>query len=322
MSKTPIQDSIRAYALAQVGGPYIMGATAVECTPKYRKARAAQYPEYADKMCANCKVLSGKQSGCEGCKWEGRIAHDCAQLTKFAAKSGGITLPSGATSQWTKVDWFRQGEIADMPMDVVCFVYHRKSGSTNTMSHTGVYLGDGTVADARGHDYAQGGVVHKDVASYPWTHYAIPVEVAREADLDTSEHPTYGEMRLPTIRKGANGAAVTQAQKLLNTWDESLHLELDGVFGSATEAAVIKFQLAHDLTADGVVGPLTWAALQKIEADAEGGVENDSEDDSEGAIPDDAVLAGLVANIESAYATLGAAVQKLVEYVRTGTDSA
>ncbi len=37
----------------------------------------------------------------------------------------------------------------------------------------------------------------------------------------------------------------------------------DGVFGSETAAAVLEFQTEHGLPKDGVVGPMTWAALNK-----------------------------------------------------------
>lgn len=276
MSNTPKSDAVRAYALAQVDGPYIMGATAETCTPKYRRALATgRSAAYADKITDNCPVLSGKQSSCAGCKWQGRPAHDCAQLTKFAAKAAGISLPSGATSQWTKVDWGATGEIADLPMDVICFVYHEKSGANDRMSHTGVYLGDGTVVDARGH---QGGVKHQDVASYPWTHYAIPVEIVEEVGYDMTGRPTYADERRPTIRKGSKGDAVREAQQLLNARDESLQLAEDGIFGKATKAAVEAFQLAHGLTADGVLGPKTWAVLLALDVD-------DGDEDDEDTLP-------------------------------------
>jgi peptidoglycan hydrolase-like protein with peptidoglycan-binding domain len=37
--------------------------------------------------------------------------------------------------------------------------------------------------------------------------------------------------------------------------------QIDGVFGPVTKAAVVQFQTDSGLTADGIVGPITWAAL-------------------------------------------------------------
>src|SRR5262245_65746166 len=42
---------------------------------------------------------------------------------------------------------------------------------------------------------------------------------------------------------------------------EGFALEVDGLFGRDTESAVKQFQREHHLDDDGVVGPLTWAAL-------------------------------------------------------------
>lgn len=57
------------------------------------------------------------------------------------------------------------------------------------------------------------------------------------------------------------GVAVSACQTRLN--DHGAHLTVDGVFGLATGAAVMAFQLAQKLTVDGIVGPNTWAALNK-----------------------------------------------------------
>lgn len=162
-------DIVRTAALAEVGSPYLYGGTGQPCTPAYRRARMEQYPEYAGKMVANCPVLSGKQSSCAGCKYQGKKAYDCAQWNRRMLEKVGVMLPSGATNQWKADVWTEKGTIATLPRDTMCCVY---KGDGSRMSHTGLYMGDGTVTDARGHDY---GVLHQTLEAYgKWTHWAIP----------------------------------------------------------------------------------------------------------------------------------------------------
>lgn len=56
------------------------------------------------------------------------------------------------------------------------------------------------------------------------------------------------------LKKGHRGKDVVTLQQLL-------HLQPDGIFGKLTEEAVMEFQREHGLTADGVVGDKTWAAM-------------------------------------------------------------
>ena len=67
-----------------------------------------------------------------------------------------------------------------------------------------------------------------------------------------------------TIRRGSRGEDVTYCQDLLmaNNYDVGAS-GADGVFGRKTEEAVKAFQRDHGLNPDGVVGPLTWDALQQ-----------------------------------------------------------
>lgn len=244
---------IAEYALGQVGGPYIYGATAKVCTPAYRLARIKQYPDYEDKITRNCPVLSVRQKACDGCKHDGLLAHDCAQLTRYAAKAAGLTLPSGATSQWNKGDWASQGEIDTLPAGKVAYVY-RKSG--DKMQHTGVYLGDGTVVDARGHD---SGVVHGPLSSYGWTHWGIlrGMDSVVEVVVDTPVANTR-----TTLRSGNRGEDVRVLQRLLR--ERGYMLDVDGKFGPLTREAVMSYQGKMGLTRDGVVGQKTWAALETV----------------------------------------------------------
>lgn len=64
----------------------------------------------------------------------------------------------------------------------------------------------------------------------------------------------------PVLRRGSAGAAVTALQHSLNE-KHGYGLSTDGLFGPATQRAVIDFQRHMGLSADGIVGPNTWYAL-------------------------------------------------------------
>jgi len=63
-----------------------------------------------------------------------------------------------------------------------------------------------------------------------------------------------------TLAWGSSGEDVRIAQSKLKQWGY-LDGSIDGTFGQATYNAVVKFQRANGLTADGVIGPQTRAAL-------------------------------------------------------------
>jgi lysozyme len=68
----------------------------------------------------------------------------------------------------------------------------------------------------------------------------------------------------PTLKQGATGTAVAEAQCELNLATKASRyspIGADGSFGAATEARVRVFQRCAALSVDGQVGPATWAAL-------------------------------------------------------------
>jgi peptidoglycan hydrolase-like protein with peptidoglycan-binding domain len=67
----------------------------------------------------------------------------------------------------------------------------------------------------------------------------------------------------PTIRRGSTGNPVRRAQKRLTLGGYDTK-GVDGIFGADTEAAVKRFQRDRRLTADGVVGPRTWAEIDAL----------------------------------------------------------
>jgi len=84
-------------------------------------------------------------------------------------------------------------------------------------------------------------------------------------DLGAIQPPPVGVDGRPMLAKGAEGDDVRDLQRLLGG------IEVDGVFGEDTDAAVRLFQSIHSLEVDGVVGPLTWAELLKKPPPAPGG---------------------------------------------------
>lgn len=64
----------------------------------------------------------------------------------------------------------------------------------------------------------------------------------------------------PTLRQGDSGAQVRTMQEKLKRWGY-YDGTVDGIFGSQTRRAVVKFQQTNGLTPDGIVGTNTLKAL-------------------------------------------------------------
>lgn len=70
----------------------------------------------------------------------------------------------------------------------------------------------------------------------------------------------------PVLKQGSTGRAVETLQSILKSVVDYGITSIDGVFGANTQAAVIKFQKASNLAADGVVGAATWKKLSQLKA--------------------------------------------------------
>jgi peptidoglycan hydrolase-like protein with peptidoglycan-binding domain len=75
----------------------------------------------------------------------------------------------------------------------------------------------------------------------------------------------------PVIKQGAQGQEVKHLQGVLKSavgYGVGNYgiTSIDGVFGANTQAGVIKFQKANNLTADGIVGAATWRAVSQLMA--------------------------------------------------------
>jgi murein L,D-transpeptidase YcbB/YkuD len=100
-------------------------------------------------------------------------------------------------------------------------------------------------------------------AALPAAAAPAPAAHAASATLLSASVPAQALQPWPVLKQGPNSVwpqvTVRSLQYLLNA--RGAKLAVDGAFGKQTKAAVVKFQRAHHLTADGVVRAATWRAL-------------------------------------------------------------
>lgn len=245
-------------SLLCVGWAYVYGARGQYCTPANRRAR---YSDEHPTIKTACKNYNGSGSAnCSGCKWfpgdKLTRMFDCRGFTYYILKAvfGFELVGAGCTSQWnTESNWKAKGEISQgIPANTLVCLFYRDKSNKKVMAHTGFAYNGQTVE-------CSNGVQHSKTINKKWELWAVPACVG--GDVPPPE-PT----QKPTLRRGDRGEYVTLAQtELINQGYSCGSSGADGVFGKNTEAAVKRFQLDHGLTADGIIGPMTWNALDGAE---------------------------------------------------------
>ncbi len=128
----------------------------------------------------------------------------------------------------------------------------------------------GKIAGWYAHGDAPSPDSHWDVGNLQWSKlFALASAIPHASDAPTpppaepvrpcacgDTHPAWSSPTLPPITPEG-------IQNALNRAGASPRLYVDGIIGDATKAATRAYQIAHFLTADGIVGVETWAALQK-----------------------------------------------------------
>lgn len=236
------------YALTNDWG-YIWGTAGV----KWTEGRQNQLNQTTDADRANGRKY--------GAKWIGHMVADCSGLFTWAFKQLGGEMYHGSNTMFLK--WCTdKGELSKgkrldgktLKPGTAVFVWNGK-----TYSHVGLYIGNGLVIEAKG---TIAGVVQGKVTDSKWTRWGELKGISYEETSD-SGFPDESVWH-PTIRRGSKGDDVRLAQTMLYNLGYDLgKYGIDGDFGPATEAAVKEFQSDHKLTKDGVIGPLTWDALEK-----------------------------------------------------------
>ena len=162
---------------------------------------------------------------------------------------GGTTLRTGSTGSAVEQLQFWLNTLAQY------------DSSIPSVTVDGVF-GSGTAAAVRAFQRKYGLTVDGVVGQSTWT------ELYDQFRSIQSDNGTPNAYPGTALREGASGQNVRLVQfwlKIARTVYSSLsNVTVDGRFGSATAAAVRRFQRYFGLTADGVVGRTTWQKLYEV----------------------------------------------------------
>lgn len=139
------------------------------------------------------------------------------------------------------------------PGDIVCFE-----------GHYGIYSGNGNIIHAINEKYGVGETTVK------WMNRPV-IAIVRVADgVKTSNSAQAADnpgrpypLPVGLLSNGSVGDTVCWVQSCLNAL-QGAGLDVDGIYGAGTAAAVTEFQRTYGLAADGIVGSLTTAKMLEL----------------------------------------------------------
>lgn len=200
MAMTKTNSGLVEYAKAQLGLPYWYGTFGQVASESLFKSKAKQYR------------ATGYYS-----KWKdypkqyGKRVHDCVGLIKGYIWSDSPTAAPKYNSAQDKSAYgmyaaaIRKGDISSFPAKAGQLVFKSSSkSSSKKIHHVGVYIGDGYVIEAQGHEE---GVVKTKFANAGWTHWAQCPYIEDDSSLGKLDKALIGEYivsaKSVNVRKGA-----------------------------------------------------------------------------------------------------------------------
>lgn len=248
-----------------VGQPYWYGTCVYKATSSLLSRKSNQYPSHYGSSrtsrykqdIANKAVVSDCIGGCKGYAWTGGgqgVLEAIGTDKSIPSSYGSHGCPDkGANSMfsWAKKKGMDWGTIDTLPEIPGLALY--KDG------HAGYYIGNGYAVEWQGFSW---GCVKTQVKKRPWTHwYKLPfIDYGDTSGAQIAvEAVTVYTLGSRLLKNGTSGADVKALQELLNQLGATL--EVDGQFGSKTEAALKAFQKKARIKQDGKYGDQTHAAL-------------------------------------------------------------
>lgn len=234
------------FAKSKVGTPYVYGAKGADGVLTQARVNflAKSYPSVFTQTYKN-KIKNKKLVG--------KVCCDCSGLISWYTGKvlGSAQLYSNAYAR-LPISQYKNFAIGTVVW---------KSG------HVGVYIGNGLVVEERGIDHGCiiskiGDVKWKYGLTFSWINYNIKTPVTNVTYKKANPYKEPATL----LSKGRKGMSVNDIKWLQYELVESGYkITIDGLFGSKTDEALIKFQKSAKLTADGICGPATRKALIKAD---------------------------------------------------------
>lgn len=199
---------------------------------------------------------TNEQAQAYGKQWIGKRVVDCSGLFYWAFRQLGGYIYHGSNTIWNQHTvkstrgTLKNGKRTDgkeIRRGSAVFLTETKEDGTVNRHHIGLYIGGNLCVEAKG---TRSGVVTSALSHWD--------EVAELKDVSYD-----GEAVRMTLRNGCSGQEVKTLQRALIGLGYDIVGTADGIFGTKTEKGVRMFQHDHGLTADGIAGEKTLAALEK-----------------------------------------------------------
>lgn len=263
--------------MAEKKSPYWYGTCVYKASSSVLTSKTKQYPSHYGSSrtsrykqdIANKQVVADCVGGCKGYAWTGGgigVLESIGNDQKYTSKYGSNGCPDKSASgmfEYCKKKGMGWGAIGTLPEIVGLALF--------TDGHIGYYVGGGYAVEWRGFNY---GCVKTKVKDRTWKNWAkLPfIDYGDGTNIQPAPTATTYILGSRSLKKGSTGSDVKTLQELLNQLAiVTPALEVDGDFGSKTEAAVKAFQKKAGIKQDGIYGDETHKALMGAVADDDAG---------------------------------------------------
>ncbi len=164
----------------------------------------------------------------------------------------------------------KQGSTGDAVSQMQYFLnfvsqYYKEVPPINGDSIFGVSTLDSVIQFQKKFGLDVDGIVGKQTWNKIYSVYKDIINGGNKPEGDGYEYPGY------ILKQGSRGNVISKLQTYLSAiadkYPSIKNINVDGIFGKATNQAVIDFQKCFELNSDGIVGPLTWEKIVQVYQD-------------------------------------------------------